>query len=456
MTSGVSIIANAVADVKQGDSGSWVIDPVSLEVYGHLIATDSLMGSYVIPMVDICEDIRNVFPGVTIQFPSPGSEERISRDTESALIATEPVLSAKEIFPPTSMAQDAKLLKADDHNEKSGKKNQNRDPGVDELVEKARAIRDFIPFGRRSLIGDCSPQSPSSCLTPPPLGPRAKEDFQYHDHLDLSWDRSANATERCPSVEYYDDQYVPSMGSIQEVLNKRMHDHADHDETAPETMTPSLRAFSRSRSLSPDAHAHTGPWQRIQRSTLPTLERKREQPSIHSTTKSTTASTSFHDSGIGADDDILSSALPWSRRPEKPEPTSADITPQTTRLLTPFSFTVDMLIQHLRFAEFDGPFAAALGEVISQAAEMDTAVSIRDVASYETDNATKARCGVYEVMEDASVASKANDNAYNLVTTKYNENGASSASLDHKADISRVWDAIKDINSDGRAVGRIT
>ncbi|KAL6362434.1 hypothetical protein LRP88_03716 [Fusarium phalaenopsidis] len=58
------------SDIRRGDSGSWVVDPLTLEVYGHLVATDVLMGAYVIPLVDIIDDIRSRFYEVSVQFPS--------------------------------------------------------------------------------------------------------------------------------------------------------------------------------------------------------------------------------------------------------------------------------------------------------------------------------------------------------------------------------------------------
>ncbi|RSM05634.1 hypothetical protein CEP52_006175 [Fusarium oligoseptatum] len=60
----------ANSDIRLGDSGSWVVDPLTLEVYGHLVATDVLLGAYVIPLVDIIEDIRSRFSKASIQFPS--------------------------------------------------------------------------------------------------------------------------------------------------------------------------------------------------------------------------------------------------------------------------------------------------------------------------------------------------------------------------------------------------
>ncbi|TXB98207.1 hypothetical protein FocTR4_00012349 [Fusarium oxysporum f. sp. cubense] len=57
-------------DIGPGDSGSWVVDAATLEVYGHLVATDMLSCSYVIPLVDILEDIRLQVEQVSIDFPS--------------------------------------------------------------------------------------------------------------------------------------------------------------------------------------------------------------------------------------------------------------------------------------------------------------------------------------------------------------------------------------------------
>ncbi|EXK78340.1 hypothetical protein FOQG_16973 [Fusarium oxysporum f. sp. raphani 54005] len=57
-------------DIRPGDSGSWVVDAATLEVYGHLVATDMLSCSYVIPLVDILEDIRLQVEQVSIDFPS--------------------------------------------------------------------------------------------------------------------------------------------------------------------------------------------------------------------------------------------------------------------------------------------------------------------------------------------------------------------------------------------------
>ncbi|KAK0620806.1 hypothetical protein B0T14DRAFT_497259 [Immersiella caudata] len=45
--------------VEEGDSGSWVIDPETSEVLGHVVAKDGFGDSYVIPMTDTLNDIKS-------------------------------------------------------------------------------------------------------------------------------------------------------------------------------------------------------------------------------------------------------------------------------------------------------------------------------------------------------------------------------------------------------------
>ena len=62
-------------DISEGDSGSWVIDSETLEVYGHVVAVDALGGCYVIPLLDVFADVEQLFPGATLRFPQPPSSE---------------------------------------------------------------------------------------------------------------------------------------------------------------------------------------------------------------------------------------------------------------------------------------------------------------------------------------------------------------------------------------------
>jgi hypothetical protein len=51
----------------RGDSGSWVIDPIDGELYGHLVAGDPLTGcAYMIPAFKVFEDLEKKFGQVTL------------------------------------------------------------------------------------------------------------------------------------------------------------------------------------------------------------------------------------------------------------------------------------------------------------------------------------------------------------------------------------------------------
>ncbi|KAK4062831.1 uncharacterized protein Triagg1_9701 [Trichoderma aggressivum f. europaeum] len=53
-----------------GDSGSWVIDPLTYEVFGHIVATDMLGDAYVIPLQSIFEDIRAWHDAQSVNLPT--------------------------------------------------------------------------------------------------------------------------------------------------------------------------------------------------------------------------------------------------------------------------------------------------------------------------------------------------------------------------------------------------
>lgn len=53
-----------------GDSGSWVIDPLTYEVFGHIVATDMLGDAYVIPLQSIFDDIRTWHDAQSVNLPT--------------------------------------------------------------------------------------------------------------------------------------------------------------------------------------------------------------------------------------------------------------------------------------------------------------------------------------------------------------------------------------------------
>ncbi|KAF4508093.1 hypothetical protein G6O67_004519 [Ophiocordyceps sinensis] len=53
-----AFILNVDSEIVDGDSGSWVVDKKTLQVYGYVVASDAFGGAYVVPMVDALEDIK--------------------------------------------------------------------------------------------------------------------------------------------------------------------------------------------------------------------------------------------------------------------------------------------------------------------------------------------------------------------------------------------------------------
>jgi hypothetical protein len=55
-------------ELQDGDSGSWVVNPISLEVYGHVVATDITGDGYVIPLHAALDEMNTVL-GVEASMP---------------------------------------------------------------------------------------------------------------------------------------------------------------------------------------------------------------------------------------------------------------------------------------------------------------------------------------------------------------------------------------------------
>ena len=53
-----------------GDSGSWVVDEESNEVYGHLVASDALGEAYVVPFDQTLLDIKHCLGAESVCLPS--------------------------------------------------------------------------------------------------------------------------------------------------------------------------------------------------------------------------------------------------------------------------------------------------------------------------------------------------------------------------------------------------
>ncbi|KAI1372764.1 hypothetical protein F4677DRAFT_241151 [Hypoxylon crocopeplum] len=63
------ITINDSLGIQDGDSGSWVVDARNFKVYGQLVASDVLGDGYVVPMVDIMDDIKSQLGAQIVGLP---------------------------------------------------------------------------------------------------------------------------------------------------------------------------------------------------------------------------------------------------------------------------------------------------------------------------------------------------------------------------------------------------
>ncbi|RYP56855.1 hypothetical protein DL771_011559 [Monosporascus sp. 5C6A] len=56
--------------VVNGDSGSWIVDPESFEVFGHVVASDILGDVYVVPICDAFKDIKECLGCSSVTLPT--------------------------------------------------------------------------------------------------------------------------------------------------------------------------------------------------------------------------------------------------------------------------------------------------------------------------------------------------------------------------------------------------
>lgn len=266
-----------------------------------------------------------------------------------------------------------------------------------------------------------------------------------------------NVDELIRAAENNHEQYVQTLRNLQNASGQRNRQRADSRVTVPETMTPPLRALSHPTFISPDPHVQPAHLHRTRRSTL---ETPAERPSYCPSPRPIARSTISNDSEYIPDEELsfipLLDPQSSSARPaEEPVPPAKDITSRTHKALLPLNFTDDMLMRHLREEEFDEPMATVLDEVIRRRPDMDLAVPFRDFASFERESYVSTTFEVYEVAADAS-AKKMSIDADVQGYVKYNGDGAPYESPDGIVDAPTVWEAIRDVNCDGDAVGRIT
>ncbi|KXH41905.1 hypothetical protein CSIM01_02741 [Colletotrichum simmondsii] len=58
-------------EVREGDSGAWVVCSAYHEVFGHIVAADMFGDAYVLPLEDTFEAIRKSLGAASVQLASP-------------------------------------------------------------------------------------------------------------------------------------------------------------------------------------------------------------------------------------------------------------------------------------------------------------------------------------------------------------------------------------------------
>lgn len=126
------------------------------------------------------------------------------------------------------------------------------------------------------------------------------------------------------------------------------------------------------------------------------------------------------------------------------------------RVLTPMSFSDDMLLRHLRDSEFCEEFSGLLVDEDEPLRpwDIDSPQSFREFAAVERERFGSSTFEVYEVGEDArAVKTNVDVDVQGFVRYVGDE---SLEPPDNIVDAPIVWEAIKDVNTSGKAVGRIT
>ncbi|KAK0615682.1 hypothetical protein B0T17DRAFT_350785 [Bombardia bombarda] len=70
-------------EVEDGDSGSWVVNPVSMDVYGHVVATDCTGDAYVIPLHGTFDEMKTVLGAGSVELPTTADLLNLALQTET-------------------------------------------------------------------------------------------------------------------------------------------------------------------------------------------------------------------------------------------------------------------------------------------------------------------------------------------------------------------------------------
>ncbi|KAL7951383.1 hypothetical protein V8C42DRAFT_303963 [Trichoderma barbatum] len=255
------------------------------------------------------------------------------------------------------------------------------------------------------------------------------------------------------SVEHHHEQYLRSLHSFHEVLSLQKRD--DNRNIIQGLATPPLRALT----FTSDANSILHVLPRLRRDTPDTHER----PSCYPSPKFLPLTPNLHGSGGYAipDDEIpfiplLDQSSTHGSRHLAADPAALSAS-HVHQIITPMSFSDDMLLRHIRDSEFCEEFSGLLDDEDEplQPWDIDSPQSFREFAAVERERFGSSTFEVYEVGEDAR-AVKTNVDVDVQGFVKYVGDEESLEPPDNIVDAPIVWETIKDINPSGKAVGRIT
>ncbi|KAK4168321.1 hypothetical protein QBC43DRAFT_201849 [Cladorrhinum sp. PSN259] len=166
-------------EIQDGDSGSWVINPVSKEVFGHVVATDYTGDAYVIPLHAIFDDIKHDLGVGSVELPTTADLLNIALQ---ATRITTPTLQV------TRLAQMSSLAERQPRGHGTGldiwtSRECSRERHISELLS---LYHDGVPssWKRRSLLSDRdsgygSPGSPLRIKFGKDVDDQEEEGFSY-------------------------------------------------------------------------------------------------------------------------------------------------------------------------------------------------------------------------------------------------------------------------------------
>ncbi|KAL6870524.1 hypothetical protein J3F83DRAFT_760987 [Trichoderma novae-zelandiae] len=264
------------------------------------------------------------------------------------------------------------------------------------------------------------------------------------------------------SVEHHHEQYLRSLHSFHNGLNlqARERETSDGRTRSQGLATPPLRALT----FTGDANSILPALPRLRRDTPDTHQR----PSCDPSPRFLPLTPNLQGSGGGGyavpDDEIPfiplldQSSVHGSSRHVHADTATVVSTSHVHQAITPMSFSDDMLFRHLRDSEFCPEFSSLLVDEDEPLPpwDIDSPQSFREFAAAEGERFGSSTFEVYEVGEDGrAVKTNVNADVDGQGFVKYGGEEAIEPP-DGIVDAPTVWGAIKDVNTSGKAVGRIT